>query len=93
MAALPRALAPLRHAYRLLAASLALSLLAAGAVGGRRRLAGRRSRRRSGGAVAGHGRGGGGMLASTLLGGALADRIPQRHILLAAALIQAARSP
>ena len=31
----------------------------------------------------------GGMLASTLLGGALADRIPQRHILLAVALIQA----
>ena len=36
----------------------------------------------------------GGMLASTLLGGALADRVPQRHILLAVELIQApARRP
>jgi MFS family permease len=31
----------------------------------------------------------GGMLASTLLGGALADRLPQRHILLGVALTQA----
>jgi MFS family permease len=31
----------------------------------------------------------GGMLVSTLLGGALADRVPQRHILLAVALVQA----
>ena len=49
MTALPRALAPLRHrAYRLLAASLALSLLSQGlwAVGGG--LAGRRPRRRPG---------------------------------------------
>ena len=84
MAALPRALSPLRHsAYRLLAASLALSLLSGGlwaiAVvwqvvaldGGPAEL----------GLVTGLSAGG--MLASTLLGGALADRIPQRRILLA----------
>src|SRR5688500_12758551 len=87
---LPRALNPLRHAhYRLLAASLALSLLTQGlwaiavvwqvvALGG------------------GPGTlslvtalSAGGMLATTLLGGALADRIPQRRILLAVALLQA----
>ena len=70
--------------YRLLAASLALSLLAAGPVGGRRGLAGRRARaavrRRCRWSPPSRA---GGMLASTLLGGALADRIPQRRILLA----------
>src|SRR5687767_15065621 len=84
MTALPRALSPLRHpAYRLLAASLALSLLSGGlwaiAVvwqvvaldGGPAEL----------GVVTGLSAGG--MLASTLLGGALADRVPQRRILLA----------
>ncbi len=91
MAALPRAVAPLRHArYRWLAASLALSLLHTGlwavAVvwqvvaldGGPAQL----SLVTALSAV--------GMLASTLFGGALADRIPQRHILLAVALVQAA---
>jgi MFS family permease len=90
MASLPRALAPLRHGqYRWLAASLALSLLHMGlwavAVvwqvvaldGGPAELS----------VVAGLSAGG--MLASTLLGGALADRIPQRHILLGVALTQA----
>ena len=90
MAGLPRALAPLRHSsYRLLAASMALSLLSSGlwaiavvwqvvALGG-----GPAALSLVSGLSAG------GMLASTLLGGALADRIPQRHILLAVALIQA----
>jgi MFS family permease len=91
MTALPRALAPLRlpH-YRLLAASMALSLLAAGlwavAVvwqvvaldGGPAALA----------LVTGVSAAG--MLASALLGGALADRIPQRHILLTTEAVQAA---
>ena len=90
MASLPRALAPLRHGqYRWLAASLALSRLHMGlwavAVvwqvvaldGGPAELS----------VVAGLSAGG--MLASTLLGGALADRIPQRHILLGVALTQA----
>jgi MFS family permease len=89
MAGLPRALAPLRHSsYRLLAASMALSLLAAGlwavalvwqvvALGG-------------GPAALSlvTALGAAGMLASTLLGGAMADRIPQRRILLATELIQ-----
>ncbi len=87
MTALPRALSPLRHpAYRLLAASMALSLLSGGlwaiAVvwqvvaldGGPAELS----------LVTGLGAGG--MLASTLLGGALADRIPQRRILLGVAV-------
>jgi MFS family permease len=89
MAGLPRALSPLRHpSYRLLAASMALSLLAAGlwavalvwqvvALGG--------------GPAAlslATALGAGGMLASTLLGGALADRIPQRRILLTTELVQ-----
>jgi MFS family permease len=91
MTALPRALAPLRLPdYRLLAASMALSLLAAGlwAVaivwqvvaldGGPAALS----------LVTALSAGG--MLASTLLGGALADRLPQRYILLTTELIQAA---
>ena len=90
MASLPRALAPLRQRrYRWLAASLALSLLHTGlwavAVvwqvvaldGGPAELS----------VVAALSAGG--MLATTLLGGALADRIPQWHILLGVALIQA----
>jgi MFS family permease len=90
MTALPRALAPLRHShYRLLATSLALSLLGQGlwvvsvvwqvvALGG-------------GPAALSlvTGLSAGGMLVSTLLGGALADRIPQRRILLAVGLVQA----
>jgi MFS family permease len=90
MAGLPRALAPLRHRdYRLLASSMALSLLGAGlwavaavwqvvALGG-------------GPAALSlvTGLSAGGMLASTLLGGVLADRVPQRHLLLAVALVQA----
>jgi MFS family permease len=90
MTALPRALAPLRHRYyRLLAASMALSLLAAGlwavavvwqviALGG-----GPAALSLVTGLTAG------GMLASTLLGGVLADRVPQRHLLLTVALVQA----
>src|SRR5688500_12130195 len=91
MASLPRALAPLRHpAYRLLAASMALSLLSSGLWivslvwqvvaldGGPAQLS----------VVSGLSAVG--MLASTLFGGALADRIPQRHILLAVALVQTA---
>ncbi|MGY1822367.1 MFS transporter [Geodermatophilus sp. SYSU D00079] len=91
MAALPRALSPLRHRdYRLLAASMALSLLAAGlwavaavwqvvALGG-------------GPAALSlvTGLSAGGMLASTLFGGVLADRVPQWYLLLAVALVQAA---
>jgi MFS family permease len=91
MASLPRAFVPLRHAsYRLLFVSMALSLLSAGlwavavvwqvvALGG-----GPAALSLVSGLAAG------GMLASTLLGGALADRIPQRHILLAVELGQAA---
>jgi MFS family permease len=91
MSSLPRALAPLRHpAYRLLAASMALSLLSSGLWivslvwqvvaldGGPAQLS----------VVSGLSAVG--MLASTLFGGALADRIPQRHILLAVALVQTA---
>jgi MFS family permease len=89
MTSLPRALSPLRHRhYRLLAASMTFSLLAAGlwAVALVWQV------------VALHGGpaalsvvtalGAGGMLASTLLGGALADRIPQRRILLATESVQ-----
>src|SRR3954452_4812242 len=91
MARLPRAFAPLRHsAYRLLAVSMALSLLSAGlwaiavvwqvvALGG-----GPAALSLVSGLAAG------GMLASTLLGGALPTRLPQQHILLAVALTQAA---
>ena len=89
MTSLPRALAPLRHSqYRLLVASMALSLLAAGlwavavvwqvvALGG-----GPAALSLVAALAAG------GMLATTLLGGALADRIPQRRILLATELLQ-----
>lgn len=90
MTVLPRALAPLRHdAYRLLAASLALSLVTQGlwaiAVvwqvveleGGPAALS----------LVTGVSAAG--MLTTTLLGGALADRVPQRRILLAVTLVQA----
>jgi predicted MFS family arabinose efflux permease len=89
MTSLPRALSPLRHRhYRLLAASMTFSLLAAGlwAVALVWQV------------VALHGGpaalslvtalGAGGMLASTLLGGALADRIPQRRILRATESVQ-----
>ncbi|MGY1691629.1 MFS transporter [Geodermatophilus sp. SYSU D01105] len=90
MVALPRALAPLRHRhYRLLAASMALSLTSAGlwavavvwqvvALGG-------------GPAALSlvTGLSAGGMLASTLFGGVLADRVPQWYLLLAVALVQA----
>jgi MFS family permease len=90
MTALPRALAPLRHsAYRLLALSLALSLLTQGlwavalvwqvvALDGG-----------PGALSLVTALGAGGMLATTLIGGALADRISQRRILLAVALLQA----
>ncbi|PPK92461.1 putative MFS family arabinose efflux permease [Kineococcus xinjiangensis] len=86
----PRALRPLRHPhYRLLAASMALSLLSAGlwtvalvwqvvALGGGPQDL---SLVVSLGAF--------GMLLTTLLGGVLADRVPQRHILLAVAVVQA----
>src|SRR5690349_13898911 len=89
MTSLPRALSPLRlHHYRLLAASMTFSLLAAElwAVALVWQV------------VALHGGpaalslvtalGAGGMLTTTLLGGALADRIPQRHILLTTELAQ-----
>src|SRR6476661_8220693 len=89
MTRLPRALSPLRHRhYRQLVASMTFSLLAAGlwAVALVWQV------------VALHGGpaalslvtalGAGGMLASTLLGGALADRVPQRRILLATELVQ-----
>src|SRR3954469_24322312 len=91
MTSLPRALSPLRlHHYRLLAASMTFSLLAAGlwAIALVWQV------------VALHGGpaalslvtalGAGGMLASTLLGGALADRIPQRRILLTTESVQGA---
>jgi hypothetical protein len=90
MAGLPRALQPLRHrSYRLLALSLGLSLLANGswavaviwqvvALGG-----GPAEVSLVSGLTAG------GMLAVALLGGVLADRVPQRHILLVVALLQA----
>ena len=91
MTTLPRALLPLRHrAYRLLAASLALSLMSHGlwaiavvwqvvALGGGPAALSLVTALSAGG-----------MLVSTLLGGALADRIRQRRILLAVALVEAA---
>jgi MFS family permease len=91
MTTVPRALRPLRHpAYRLLAASMALSLLSGGlwaialvwqvvALGG-----GPAELSLATGLSAG------GMLASTLLGGALADRVPQRHLLLAVSAVNLA---
>jgi MFS family permease len=91
MAALPRALSPLRHsAYRLLALSLALSLLTQGlwavaVVWQVVALDGGPAALSLVTALSA-----GGMLGTTLIGGALADRIPQRHILLAVALLQGA---
>src|ERR671921_873500 len=89
MARLPRALAPLRSRdYRLLASSMGLSLFAQGLWtvalvwqvvdlgGGPGALSLATSLQAAG------------MLASTLLGGALADRVPQRRILLGVALLQ-----
>jgi MFS family permease len=87
--ALPRALSPLRHpGYRWLATALVLSLTSTGLYllavvwqvielgGGPAAL----SLVNTGTAV--------GMLLTTLLGGALADRVPQRPILIAVALIE-----
>ncbi|PWW22413.1 putative MFS family arabinose efflux permease [Geodermatophilus normandii] len=91
MAGLPRALAPLRHrSYRLLATSLGLSLLAQGLwtvalVWQVVDLGGGPAALSLATALSA-----GGMLASTLLGGALADRVPQRRILLGVALLQTA---
>src|SRR6476661_4015445 len=89
MAALPRALAPLRlpH-YRLLAASLALSLFAAGlwAVAVVWQVVALRGGPAALSLVTALAAGG--MLASTLVGGALADRIPQRRLLLATETVQ-----
>lgn len=89
MPALPRALAPLQHAgYRWLAASLVLSLTSAGLYllavvwqvielgGGPAAL----SLVSTGMAV--------GMLLTTLLGGALADRVPQRRLLVVVAVAE-----
>jgi MFS family permease len=89
MTALPRALAPLRHNhYRLLAASMALSLLAAGlwAVAVVWQVVALRGGPPALALVTALAAGG--MMASTLLGGALADRIPQRRILVATELVQ-----
>src|SRR5215218_6627654 len=89
MAGLPRALSPLRHpSYRLLAASMALSLLAGGlwAVALVRQVVALRGGPAALSLVTALGAAG--MLATTLLGGALADRIPQRRILLATELLQ-----
>jgi MFS family permease len=89
MATLPRALAPLRHPhYRRLAASLALSLLGQGlwavaVVWQVVALDGGPAALSLVTALSA-----GGMLGSTLLGGALADRVPQRHILLGVELTQ-----
>ncbi|MGY1609848.1 MFS transporter [Geodermatophilus sp. SYSU D00700] len=89
MSGLPRALAPLRHrSYRLLAASMGLSLLAQGLwtvalVWQVVDLGGGPAALSVATALSA-----GGMLASTLLGGALADRVPQRRILLGVALLQ-----
>ena len=89
MPALPRALSPLRRpGYRWLAAALVLSLTSAGiyllavvwqviALGGG---PGALSLVTTGSAV--------GMLLTTLLGGALADRVPQRPILLGVAVTE-----
>jgi MFS family permease len=87
--ALPRALTPLRHpAYRWLAASLVLSLTSSGLYllavvwqvielgGGPAAL----SLVTTGSAV--------GMLLTTLIGGALADRVPQRRLLLGVAVAE-----
>jgi MFS family permease len=85
--ALPRALSPLRYpAYRLLALSMAMSLLAQGlwaiaVVWQVVDLGGGPAALSMVTAL-----GAGGMLGSLLIGGALADRIPQRRILLAVAV-------
>ncbi|WP_081866467.1 MFS transporter [Blastococcus sp. URHD0036] len=89
MATLPRALAPLRaRSYRLLAGSLALSLFGQGmwAIA----LVWQVVELGAGPAVLGlvAGASAAGMLVSTLLGGALADRVPQRRILFACELLQ-----
>ncbi len=87
MTALPRALSPLRYpAYRLLALSMAMSLLAQGlwaiaVVWQVVDLGGGPAALSMVTAL-----GAGGMLGSLLIGGALADRIPQRRILLAVAV-------
>jgi len=89
MTSLPRALSPLRHSqYRLLVASMALSLLAAGlwAVAVVWQVVALRGGPAELSIVTALGAGG--MLATTLLGGALADRIPQRRILLTTELVQ-----
>jgi MFS family permease len=90
MTTLPRALAPLRNGpYRLLALSLAFSLMSSGlwaiavvwqvvALGGGPAALSLVTALSAGG-----------MLGSTLLGGALADRIPQRRILLGVTLLEA----
>ncbi|MGY1710061.1 MFS transporter [Geodermatophilus sp. SYSU D00758] len=89
MAGLPRALAPLRHPrYRLLAGSLGLSLLTnsmwtVAVVWQVVALGGGPTQLSLVTALAS-----GGMLASTLLGGVLADRVPQRHVLLVVAVVQ-----
>src|SRR5687767_7552872 len=89
MRTLPRALSPLRHAhYRRLAASLACSLLGQGlwavaVVWQVVALDGGPAALSLVTALSA-----GGMLGSTLLGGALADRVPQRHILLGVELTQ-----
>ncbi|RBY92098.1 MFS transporter [Blastococcus sp. TBT05-19] len=87
--AMPRALAPLRHpAYRVLAAVLVLALLTQGlwaiamvwqvvALGGD-----------PGSLSLVAGLNAGGMLGTTLVGGALADRVPQRLLLLTVSLLQ-----
>jgi MFS family permease len=86
---LPRALAPLSsRSYRLLAGSLTLSLFGQGmwAIA----VVWQVVELGAGPAVLGlvAGAGAAGMLASTLLGGALADRVPQRRILFACELLQ-----
>jgi MFS family permease len=91
MTSLPRALSPLRHRqYRLLVASMACSLLAAGlwAVAVVWQVVALRGGPAALSLVTAVGAGG--MLATTLLGGALADRIPQRRILLTTELVQGA---
>jgi predicted MFS family arabinose efflux permease len=90
MSTLPRALSPLRHRhYRVLALSLALSLLTQGlwAIAVVWQVVAMDGGPAALGLVTALSAGG--MLATTLVGGALADRVPQRRILLAVALVQA----
>ncbi|RBY97014.1 MFS transporter [Blastococcus sp. TF02-8] len=87
--ALPRALAPLRHpAYRVLAAALTLCLLTQGlwAIGMVWQVVGLGGGPGALSLVAAMSAGG--MLATALLGGVLADRIPQRLLLLVVTLLQ-----